>query len=69
MPSRPQVKKKQRASDKVMGTVVDMNASRERAKHKRKEEKFDSLQKRFEKALPTDEPDPKQKLLDLFKKK
>jgi len=52
-----------------MGTVVDMNASRERVKHKRKEEKFDSLQKRFEKALPTDEPDPKHKLLDLFKKK
>ncbi|MDO6514696.1 MULTISPECIES: hypothetical protein [Neptuniibacter] len=52
-----------------MGDVVDMRSSREKAKHKKKEEKFALLQKRFEKALPADEQDPKQKLLDLFKKK
>ncbi|EAR60604.1 hypothetical protein [Neptuniibacter caesariensis] len=49
--------------------VVDLNASRDKAEHKRKEKKFEALQKRFEKALPTEEQDPKKKLLNIFKKK
>ncbi|WP_286238658.1 hypothetical protein [Neptuniibacter halophilus] len=49
--------------------VVDLGASRERLGHKRKEEKFRRLQQRFEKALPTEETDPKKKLLNIFKKK
>lgn len=48
--------------------VVDLNASRDKAEHKRKEKKFEALQKRFEKALPTEEQDPKKKLLNIFKK-
>jgi len=53
----------------MSGKVVDLNASREKARHKRKEEKFEALQKRFEKALPSEESDPKKKLLNIFKKK
>ncbi|MCP4596216.1 hypothetical protein [Neptuniibacter sp.] len=49
--------------------VVDIASKRDEANHKRKEEKFASLQKRFEKALPTEETDPKKKLLNIFKKK
>lgn len=49
--------------------VVSLSAKREQAKHKRKEAKLESLQKRFEKALPTEEKDPKKKLLNVFKKK
>ncbi len=49
--------------------VVDLSASREKAKHRKKEEHFSSLQKRLEKALPTEETDPKKKLLNIFKKK
>ncbi len=49
--------------------VVDLQSSREKARHRQKEKKFEAIQKRFEKALPTDEKDPKQKLLNIFKKK
>lgn len=49
--------------------VVSLDASREKAKHKKKEEKLASIQKRFEKALPSKDADPKKKLLDIFKKK
>lgn len=49
--------------------VVDISSRKEQHKHKRKEEKFTALQKRFEKALPTEEKDPKAKLLNIFKKK
>lgn len=49
--------------------VVDFSSRQEQHKHKRKEAKFDAIQKQFEKALPVDEKDPKQKLLDIFKKK
>ena len=49
--------------------VVDISSRKEQHKHKRKEEKFAALQKRFEKALPADETDPKTKLLKIFKKK
>jgi len=53
----------------MSGKVVSLEASREKAKHKKKEEKLESIQKRFEKALPSKETDPKKKLLDIFKKK
>lgn len=49
--------------------VVEFSSRQEDKEHKRKEEKFDALQKRFEKALPIDETDPKKKLLKIFKKK
>ena len=49
--------------------VVSLADKREQAKHKHKEAKMASLQRRFEKALPTEEKDPKQKLLNIFKKK
>ena len=49
--------------------VVDIASLRDQAKHKRKEEKLASIQRRFEKALPTEEKDPKKKLLNIFKKK
>lgn len=52
-----------------MSKIVDLNATREKARHRQKEERFEALQQRFEKALPTDDKDPKKKLLDLFKKK
>lgn len=52
-----------------MSKIVDLNAKREAERHRKKEEKFEALQQRFEKALPTVEKDPKKKLLDLFKKK
>lgn len=48
--------------------VVDFGAKREEANHRRKEQSMDAMQKRFEKALPTKETDPKKKLLDIFKK-
>ena len=49
--------------------VVDISSRQEEKRHQRKEEKFAALQKRFEKALPTEESDPKKKLLKIFKKK
>lgn len=49
--------------------VIDIESKREEARHQRKEEKFSRLQKRLEKALPTEEKDPKKKLLGIFKKK
>ena len=53
----------------MSNNVVDLEGKREEARHQRKEEKFSRLQKRFEKALPTEEKDPKKKLLNIFKKK
>ena len=53
----------------MSNNVVDLESKREEARHQRKEEKFSRLQKRLEKALPTDEKDPKKKLLNIFKKK
>lgn len=52
-----------------MSNVVDISSRQEQKKHKRKEEKFEALQQRFEQALPTEENDPKKKLLNIFKKK
>lgn len=52
-----------------MSKVVDISSRQEEKKHKRKEERFSALQKRFERALPTEENDPKKKLLNIFKKK
>ena len=49
--------------------VVDISSKRDQAKHKRKEQRLDDLKGRFEKALPTEETDPKKKLLQIFKKK
>ncbi len=48
--------------------VVDFGAKREEARHRRKEQNLDAMQKRFEKALPTEEKDPKKKLLNIFSK-
>lgn len=52
-----------------MADIVDLSSKREDARHRRKEEKFSKLQARFEKALPTEETDPKEKLLNIFRKK
>jgi len=49
--------------------VVDFNSKRDAARHRRKEQRLDTMQKRFESALPTEEKDPKKKLLNIFKKK
>lgn len=49
--------------------VVDISSKRDQARHKRKEKRLDNMKDRFEKALPTEEKDPKQKLLNIFKKK
>ncbi len=49
--------------------VVSLDASREKHKFKKKEQKLEKIQQQFEKALPTEERDPKKKLLNLFKKK
>ncbi|MBN0988675.1 MULTISPECIES: hypothetical protein [Amphritea] len=49
--------------------VVDINSKRDDLRHKRKEKQLNELKSKFEKALPTEEQDPKQKLLSLFKKK
>lgn len=49
--------------------VIDIGSRRDHAKHQRKEERLDALKERFEKALPTEEHDPRKKLLKLFKKK
>ena len=49
--------------------VVDISSKRDDARHKRKEKRMDDMKGRFEKALPTEEIDPKKKLLNIFKKK
>jgi len=49
--------------------VVDISSKRDQVRHKRKEQRLDKIKDRFEKALPTEEKDPKQKLLNIFKKK
>lgn len=49
--------------------VVDISSKRDKARHKRKEQRLDDMKGRFEKAMPTEEKDPKQKLLNIFKKK
>jgi hypothetical protein len=49
--------------------VVDINSKRDDIRHKRKEKQLNDLKSKFEKALPTEEHDPKKKLLNLFKKK
>ncbi|GGK81869.1 hypothetical protein [Amphritea balenae] len=49
--------------------VVDISSKRDQNRHKRKEKRMDEMKGRFEKALPTEENDPKQKLLNIFKKK
>ncbi|MDI3326112.1 hypothetical protein QKW35_17165 [Pontibacterium granulatum] len=48
--------------------VIDFNAKQDEARHRRKEKNLDKMQARFEKALPTEEKDPKKKLLNIFKK-
>lgn len=49
--------------------VVDINSKRDDLRHKRKEKQLSEMKDKFEKALPTEERDPKQKLLNIFKKK
>ncbi|WP_296060228.1 hypothetical protein [uncultured Amphritea sp.] len=49
--------------------IVDINSKRDDVRHKRKEKQLNELKNKFEKALPTEEHDPKKKLLNLFKKK
>ncbi len=49
--------------------IVDINSKRDDQRYKRKEQQLNKLKNRFEKALPTEEHDPKKKLLNLFKKK
>ena len=48
--------------------VIDFSAKQDEARHRRKEKNLDKMQARFEKALPTEENDPKKKLLNIFKK-
>ncbi|MDO6562972.1 hypothetical protein Q4488_06195 [Amphritea sp. 1_MG-2023] len=49
--------------------VVDINSKRDDVRHKRKEQQLKDMKNKFEKALPTEEHDPKQKLLNIFRKK
>lgn len=49
--------------------IVDISSRRDDVRHKRKEKRLDNMKDRFEKALPTEEHDPKQKLLNIFRKK
>ena len=49
--------------------IVDISSKRDDVRHKRKEKQLNDLKSKFEKALPTEEHDPKKKLLKLFKKK
>ncbi|WP_164549020.1 hypothetical protein [Amphritea opalescens] len=49
--------------------IVDINSKRDDLRHKRKEKQLNEMKSLFEKALPTEEQDPKKKLLNLFKKK
>lgn len=49
--------------------VVNINSKRDDLRHKRKEKRLSEMKDKFEKALPTEERDPKQKLLNIFKKK
>ncbi len=53
----------------MTNNLVDLASRREHKKEQQKEQRFKRLQARFEKALPSEEPDPKKKLLKLFKKK
>ena len=48
--------------------VIDPTSKRDEARHRRKERNLDKMQERFENALPTEEKDPKKKLLNIFKK-
>ncbi|MCV6587741.1 MAG: hypothetical protein OIF57_01755 [Marinobacterium sp.] len=52
-----------------MSNVIDLNSRRKQAEHKRKEARSNALKERFENALPSEEQDPKKKLLGLFKRK
>ena len=49
--------------------VIDISSKRDNARHKRKEKRLDNMKDRVEKAMPTEEQDPKKKLLNIFKKK
>lgn len=49
--------------------IVDINSKRDDLRHKRKEKRLSDMKNKFEKALPTEEHDPKQKLLNIFKQK
>ncbi len=48
--------------------VIDFSSRQQQAKEKKKEQKADALKKRFENAVPTEEKDPKKKLLNIFTK-
>jgi|GEM_PF-2458057 len=52
-----------------MGKVIDLNSHRTAAKHQQKEQRSAAMKDRFEKALPSQETDPKKKLLGIFKRK
>lgn len=49
--------------------VVDISQQRSEKNFKNKAEKQQKLKERFEKALPSDNRNSKQKLLDIFKNK
>lgn len=49
--------------------IVDIRSRQHDADHKRKEQRLDKMKNRFEKALPTETHDPKEKLLNIFRKK
>ncbi|WP_027856595.1 hypothetical protein [Marinobacterium jannaschii] len=50
------------------GNVIDFSSRQQKAKEQKKEQKADALKQRFENALPTEEKDPKKKLLNIFTK-
>ncbi len=52
-----------------MGKVIDFNSKRAVAEQQNKEQRSAAMKDRFEKALPSEETDPKKKLLGIFKRK
>lgn len=52
----------------MANNVVDFAKRRDEARHGKKEQGLENMQKRFSKALPEREQSSKEKLLGLFKK-
>jgi len=52
----------------MAGNVIDFSSRQAKAREKKKEEQADALKRRFENAVPTEEKDPKKKLLNIFTK-
>jgi len=53
----------------MSNNVIDLSSKRDAARHRKKEQNAESLKQRFENALPSEEKDPKKKLLGIFKRK